>query len=65
MSMRESMQQGEKILIPLDCQKAKSTWGSINIESFINQAFPEAKVLRIDAESIGDENHPAYRIIDN
>lgn len=65
MSVHESVQGGKTTLICTDSQQAKSTWGTINLESVIAYFHPEAKILRIDSESIGDKHHPAYRCIES
>lgn len=61
----KAVEQGEKILIHTTGQKAKSKWGSINLESYLNQRFPKLKILRIDSESVSDPHHPAYGCMAN
>jgi hypothetical protein len=53
-----------KPLIFVDGQKAKSKWGTQNLESYLAKLFPDKRILRIDAESIADPNHPAFCCID-
>jgi hypothetical protein len=51
-------------LIFVDGQKAKSKWGTQNLEAYLAKLFPELRILRIDAESVADPNHPAFGCID-
>jgi hypothetical protein len=51
-------------LIFVDGQKAKSKWGTQNLEAYLLKLFPNLRILRIDAESIADPNHPAFGCID-
>ncbi|MDP8966871.1 MAG: DUF3854 domain-containing protein [Cyanobacteriota bacterium] len=53
-----------RLLIFVDGQKAKSKWGTQNLENYLLKLFPELRILRIDAESIADPNHPAFGCID-
>ena len=61
----KAIKQGEKVLVHTTAQKAKSRWGSINLESYLKKEFPELKILRIDGESVADPNHPAYGCMAN
>ncbi|NEP55260.1 MAG: hypothetical protein F6K65_43360 [Moorea sp. SIO3C2] len=56
---------GEKVLLLLAAQKAKSMFGTQNLEDWYREKFPELRILRIDAESLADETHPAYGAITN
>jgi hypothetical protein len=56
---------GGRPFISVDGQKAKSKWGTQNLEAYLAQLFPDKRILRIDAESIADPNHPAFGCIDN
>ncbi len=58
------IRKGEKILIFVDGQKAKSKWGTQNLEAYLVKIFPDKKILRIDAESIANPNHLAYGCIE-
>jgi hypothetical protein len=54
--------------IPLVCtsaQKAKSKWGTKNIEAYLKKRFPDKRILRIDSESVADPDHEAYACIPN
>lgn len=57
--------RGEKALVHTTGQKAKSKWGSINLESYLKQKFPHLKILRIDRESVSEPAHPAYGCMEN
>ena len=56
----KSINCGERALVHTTGQKAKSKWGTINLESYLQQQFPQKRILRIDRESVADPNHPAY-----
>ena len=56
--------QGGIPLIFVDGQKAKSKWGTRNLEAYLKKIFPHKKILRIDAESVADPTHPAYGCMD-
>ena len=58
------IRKGEKVLIFVDGQKAKSKWGTQTLEAYLQHEFPELKILRIDAESVSTPGHPAYDCID-
>jgi len=51
---------GKRVLVHTTGQKARSKWGSINLESYLKNKFPFRKILRIDSESVSDPDHPAY-----
>jgi hypothetical protein len=59
------IRMGGHPLIFVDGQKAKSKWGTQNLEAYLAKLFPDLRILRIDAESIADPNHPAFGCIDN
>jgi len=48
------------ILIALDSQKVKGKFSCINLESQLQESFPELKILRIDSETVADETHAAF-----
>lgn len=56
---------GQKVLIHTSAQKVRSKNGTINLESYFAQKFPDRKILRIDAESVSDPNHPAFGCMGN
>jgi hypothetical protein len=53
--------QGAKIWVCCDSQKAKSKFGSKNLEKFYRSRCPGKKILRIDAETVANPEHPAYQ----
>ncbi|MEG4582979.1 DUF3854 domain-containing protein [Microcoleus sp. MON1_C5] len=52
---------GGKIWISTDSQKTKSKYGSKNLEKYYRSRCPGKKILRIDAETVADPEHPAYQ----
>lgn len=54
---------GDKPFISCSAQKLKSKWGTQNLESYLEQQFPDKKILRIDSETVADPEHPAYGCI--
>ncbi|MBE9193790.1 DUF3854 domain-containing protein [Synechocystis sp. LEGE 06083] len=61
----ECIQNGERLMIHTGAQKVSSKWGTINLEITLSGAFPELKILRIDAESVAEPGHPAYGVMGN
>lgn len=59
----EHIQQGGKPYICLSAQKLTSKWGTQTLELYLQQQFPNTKILRIDSESLKDPNHNAYECI--
>ena len=62
--LESRIRRGEKILIFVDGQKAKSKWGTQNLEAYLSKEFPELKILRVDADSVSTPGHAAYDCID-
>ncbi len=54
------LQDNQKLLLFTDGQKHKSAYGTRNLEHHFKKKFPNLRILRIDAESLSDKNHPAY-----
>ena len=54
------IQQGGTPFICLSAQKLMSKWGTQALEAYLQQKFPQKKILRIDSESLSDPQHPAY-----
>src|SRR4028119_2348945 len=52
---------GGKISVSTDSQKAKSKFGSKNLEKYYRSRCPGKKILRIDAETVANPEHPAYQ----
>lgn len=63
--LRESVKNGDRVIVHTGAQKVSSQWGTINIESLLKREFPDKKILRIDAETVADPSHPAYGCIGN
>jgi hypothetical protein len=52
---------GGKIWLSCDSQKAKSRYGSKNLEKFLRKRCPGKNILRIDSETVSNPDHPAYQ----
>jgi hypothetical protein len=50
------------VFIALDSQKVRGRWSSKNLERYLQNQFPQKRILRIDSESVADPDHPAYGI---
>ena len=59
------IEAGGKPFISCSAQKLKSKWGTQNLESYLQQKFPDKKILRIDSETVADPEHRAYGCIAN
>lgn len=57
------IREGGKPFVCLSAQKLTSQWGTRNLESYLKKQFPQAKILRIDSESVAEPTHPAYNCI--
>lgn len=62
-NLEAHIQQGGKPFICLSAQKLTSKWSTQTLEAYLQQKFPERKILRIDSESLADSQHPAYNCI--
>jgi hypothetical protein len=62
-SLIENINSGGVPFVCCSAQKAKSKWGTLNLEAHLQKLFPSKKILRIDSESVADPNHPAYGCI--
>jgi len=58
-------EKGERILMMTGGQKVTSTWGTQTLEGLVKQQLPKLRVLRIDAETVANPQHPAYRIVEH
>jgi hypothetical protein len=61
--LEKHIQQGGKPFVCLSAQKLTSQWGTRTLEAYLQKKFPQAKILRIDSESLGDPHHPAMGCI--
>ncbi|MFM7572008.1 MAG: plasmid replication protein, CyRepA1 family, partial [Snowella sp.] len=59
------IKEGGKPFVCLSAQKISSSWGTLNLESYLKNQFPDTKILRIDAESLAEPSHPAYGCMAN
>jgi len=59
----QDLRQQRRCFILTQSQKPKSPYGSINLEKHCLKAWPDARVLRIDADTVADPNHPAFGCI--
>lgn len=57
----DQVNSGGKIWVSCDSQKAKSKHGSKNLEKYYRTRCPGKKILRIDAETVANPEHPAYQ----
>ncbi|PSB06977.1 bifunctional DNA primase/helicase, partial [Pleurocapsa sp. CCALA 161] len=57
------IQAGGRPFISCSAQKLKSKWGTQNLESYLEQQFPDKRILRIDSETVADPSHRAYGCI--
>ncbi len=57
---KKLLKEEKKLLFFVDGQKHKSNHGTRNLEHHFKKIFPHLKILRIDSESLGDKNHPAF-----
>lgn len=62
-TLEAEIEAGGKPFIVTSSQKVSSRWGTLNLESHLNQRFPGKKILRIDSESIAEIGHPALGCI--
>ena len=63
LELNKQLEKNKKILLLTTGQKIKSKWGSIQLELYFKQKYPELKILRIDSETVADPNHPSYGIM--
>lgn len=59
-ALKEKVSQGKRILVHVSGQKVSSKYGTTTLESQLKKEFPHLKILRVDAETTSDPNHPAY-----
>ncbi|BAY96071.1 MULTISPECIES: plasmid replication protein, CyRepA1 family [unclassified Tolypothrix] len=62
-ALESEIQNGGRVFIAVDGQKAKSKWGTKVLAARLDKQFPFLKILRIDSETIADPQHPAYGCI--
>ncbi|MCD8490342.1 MAG: DUF3854 domain-containing protein [Desertifilum sp.] len=59
-SAAQEVNAGGKVFIALDSQKPKSIWGTRNVEQFLKRQCPQARIIRIDRETLGNPHHAAH-----
>jgi hypothetical protein len=64
-SLLTHIQEGGKPFICVSGQKCKSKWSTTTLERFLQDRFPDKRILRIDSESVSDPTHPAFCCISN
>jgi hypothetical protein len=70
--LEQQLAEGRKILLEVTGKQVKSKFGSRILEAWFSNLlkdleakFPNKKILRIDADSVVDKHHEAYRITSN
>lgn len=58
--LTRKLENGEKCFVCLSGQKAKSRWGSYNLEAYYRKRFPNLRILRIDSQTVENPQHPAF-----
>lgn len=61
--VHDAIDQGQRLLIHCGAAEVKSKWGTQNLEKLLSR--PGLRVLRIDAKSVADPEHPAYGCMGN
>jgi len=59
--LEEYVRNGGKPFVCLSAQKLTSPWSTRSLEAYFSKQFPDLKILRVDAESVTEPTHPAYR----
>jgi hypothetical protein len=70
-ALKKAIAKGQKVLIHVSGQRAKSAWGTQALEAYfikmaesLEKQFPDKFILRIDGETVADPDHPAFGIMD-
>ena len=58
--LERQLSEEKRIYLATSAQKTKSKWGTQTLEKHFKKLFPHLKILRIDSQTVGDKNHPAY-----
>ncbi|HEY9771174.1 MAG TPA: plasmid replication protein, CyRepA1 family [Coleofasciculaceae cyanobacterium] len=58
-NLEAHIQRGGKPFICLSAQKLTSKWSTQTLEAYLQQKFPQKRILRIDSESLTEPQHPA------
>jgi hypothetical protein len=59
----KQLEQQKKCFVCLSSKKTLNSYSSQNLESRYRQMFPHLKILRIDADTVNEPNHPAFNCI--
>lgn len=62
-ALEDEIRSGKRVFVITQSQKAKSKFGTINLEARWRQLFPNLKILRIDSDSVREPGHPALGCI--
>ncbi|WP_414589347.1 plasmid replication protein, CyRepA1 family [Scytonema sp. PCC 10023] len=57
--LEKRLQAGEKALLCVSGQRAKSKWGSQVLQQYFKGKYPHLKILRVDSESVANPEHEA------
>ena len=60
----DKIESDERVLIHTSGQKQESTHGSYNLEKDLKERFSDKKIIRLDAITLNDEGHKAYKMLD-
>lgn len=63
LALEKHIENGGKPFIVTNSQKAKSKWGTRNLEAHLKRKYPDKRILRIDSESISEVGHSAQGCI--
>ncbi|MEO0854106.1 MAG: plasmid replication protein, CyRepA1 family, partial [Cyanobacteria bacterium J06648_11] len=61
--LEAAIASGQRLLVCLSAQKARSKVSTHTLERRLKNRFPTAKILRIDSETVAEPNHPAFGAI--
>ena len=62
--LENNLKQGHKVIVHTDGQTYASKWGTLNLEAYLRNKFPDKNILRVDGKSVKDKTHPALGCID-
>jgi Domain of unknown function (DUF3854)/Origin of replication binding protein len=62
-TLTSKLDQGEKVFISVDSQRAKSKYSSQSLEKLLRKLYSNKRILRIDSDTIAQKDHPAYNCI--
>jgi hypothetical protein len=63
--LEQHLQQGGKAYVAVSAQKLQSRWSSQALELYFRDAFPNLRILRVDAETVADKEHPAFGCVEH